>query len=130
MKKLFFLFTIVSSLILGSCSSDDNGNGGSSSRDVKYEITGNFSAPLDVTYITASGGATSTEVTSLPWSMSFTADAASTGASFNAGNAGGSGTPGQTISLKIYQGGVLKSTTDATANSDGIIVAVAPAIVF
>lgn len=127
MKKLFFLFTVVSSLVLTSCSSDDNGNGGSSSRDVKYEITGNFSAPLDVTYITASGGATSTEVTSLPWSMSFTADAASTGASFNAG---GSGTPGQTISLKIYQGGVLKSTTDATANSDGIIVAAAPAIVF
>jgi len=128
MKKLFFLFTIVSSLILGSCSSDDNGNGGSSSRDVKYEITGNFSSTLDVTYITASGGATSTEVTSLPWSMSFTADASSTGASFSAGGSGG--TPGQTITLKIYQGGQLKSTTEAVANSDGFVVASAPAIVF
>lgn len=128
MKKLFFLFTAVTALVFTSCSSDDNGGNSGSSRDVKYEITGNFSAPLDVTYITASGGATTTEVTSLPWSMSFTADASSTGASFNAG--GGGGTPGQTITLKIYQGGVLKSTTDATANSDGIIVASAPAIVF
>ncbi len=128
MKKLFFLFTIVSSLVLTSCSSDDDSGNGGSSRDVKYEITGNFSAPLDVTYITASGGGTSAEVTSLPWSLAFTADAASTGASFNASGFGG--VAGQTISLKIYQGGVLKSTTDATANSDGIIVASAPAIVF
>jgi len=128
MKKLFFLFTIVSSLVLGSCSSDDNGNSGSSSRDVRYEITGNFSAPLNVTYITASGGATSAEVTSLPWTLSFTADAASTGAGFNAGGFGG--TAGQTISLKVYQGGELKSTTNAVADSDGIIVASAPSIVF
>ena len=126
MKKLFYLFTIVTSLVLTSCSSDDD-SGSGSSRDIKYEITGNFTSPLDVTYIAASGGATSTEVTSLPWTLSFTADASSSGATFNAG---GSGTPGQTISLKVYQGGELKSTTNAVANSDGIIVATAPAVTF
>ena len=129
MKKPFlFLFLAVTALT-SSCSGDDD-NGGTTtgkSRNIKYEITGNFSSKLDVTYITASGGATNTEVTSLPWEMSFTADADSHGATFNAS---GIGQPGEKASLKIYQGGELKGTVDATAGSDGILVAVGSTVTF
>lgn len=123
-KPLIFLLMIFATLV--SCSSDDSNSG--SSRDIKYEVTGNFSGDLDVTYITASGGGTSAEVTSLPWELSFTADASSSGAGFNAGGSGG--VQGETIVLKIYQGGELKGTTEGTANSDGIVVATSTTVTF
>jgi len=128
MKKSFlFLFLSVAALTT-SCSDDDGGSSSSSkSRDIKYEITGNFSGDLDITYITASGGATNAEATSLPWEMSFTADSDSHGATFNAS---GIGNPGEKIKLNIYQGGKVAKSVDATADSDGIIVAVAPTVTF
>ncbi|WP_051200401.1 hypothetical protein [Flavobacterium subsaxonicum] len=124
-KSIICMFVAV--MVLTSCSSDDDNGSVSGSRDITYEITGNYSGDLDVTYITASGGATSAEVTSLPWELSFTAEEGSSGASFNAG--GFEGQPGETISLKIYQGDDLKNTVNATADSDGIIVAVSGTVI-
>lgn len=128
MKKSFlFLFLSVAALTT-SCSDDDSKSSSSKSRDIKYEITGNFSGDLGITYITASGGATNTEATSLPWEMSFTADSDSHGATFNASGIGGNA--GEKIRLNIYQGGKVAKSVDATADSDGIIVAVAPTVTF
>lgn len=129
MKKSFILlFSTV--MALASCSSDDD-NGSTAtggSRDIKYEVTGNFSGELDTTYITASGGATNADITALPWEYSFKADESTHGATFNVSGTGG--VAGETITLKIYQGGDVKSTTPGTANSDGIVVVSAPAVTF
>lgn len=129
MKKSFlFLFLSIAALTTSCSDDDDKGSVSSKSRDIKYEITGNFSGDLDITYITASGGATNAEATSLPWEMSFTADSDSHGATFNASGIGGN--PGEKIRLNIYQGGKVSKYIDATADSDGDIVAVAPTVTF
>ncbi len=113
---LTFAFTAV------SCSSDDNNDTGAvaGSRDVKYEITGNFTGELDVTYMEKSGAPLIEDVPSLPWTKEFTANPDSDGALLHTG--GGGGVAGQTVTAKIYVGGKVVSELTGTANSDGIIV--------
>ncbi|WP_456313584.1 MmpS family transport accessory protein [Pseudomonas shirazensis] len=105
-----------------SCSSDNDNDSGSqsASRDVKYEITGNFTGELDVTYMEKSGAPLIEDVPSLPWTKEFTANADSDGALVHTSGLGG--VPGQTVTAKIYVGGKVVSELTATANSDGIIV--------
>ncbi len=120
MKKLF-LFLAVAAVSLTSCSSDDD-NPVSSSREIKYEITGDYSgAGITINYV-ENGGGSSTTATSLPWSRTYTADQDTFGGSFSAG--AGDGTPGETVTLKIYQGDTLLEAVDATAGPDGMIVGV------
>ena len=119
----YLLIAFMALTSLTSCSSDDDkGTVGSTSREIRYEITGNFSGEsLDVTY-TVNGGATNAEVTSLPWNYTFTADADTRGASFSAGGFGA--VPGEKITLKIFQGDTQKASVEGTANSDGIVAVV------
>lgn len=115
-----FVYLLIAFMALTSCSSDDD-KGSTGSREIKYEITGNYSgAKLDITY-TENGGATTAEATKLPWTRTFTADADTFGAGFNAG--AGDAKPGEKITLNIYQGGKLKKSQEATANSEGMIIA-------
>ena len=127
MKNPFiYLFALLMSAVsLTSCSSDDDNGSVSKSREIRYEITGDFSGEkLDVTY-TVNGGATNAEVTSLPWSYTFTADANTSGASFSAGGFGA--IPGEKITIKIFQGNTQKASVEGTANSDGIVAVVSNA---
>ena len=129
MKNTFlFLFLSVAALTSSCSGDDDNGSASDALRDIKYEITGNFSGTLTVTYITATGKATSIEASPLPWELSFTAESDSHEATFNATGMGGN--VGEKIRLNIYQGDKVAKYVDATANSDGIIVAVAPTVTF
>ena len=115
---------LVAFMALTSCSSDDD-KGSTGSREIKYEVTGNFSGEkLDVTY-TVNGGVTSSEVTSLPWSHTFTADSNTMGASLSAGGFGA--TPGEKITIKIFQGNTEKASVEGTVNSSGIVAVVANA---
>lgn len=119
MRKLF-LFLAVAAVSLTSCSNDDD-NPVSSSREIKYEITGDYSGtePIDITY-TENGGGSTTEATSLPWSRTFTANDNTLAGGFTASAIGA--TPGETITLKVYQGDTLLESVDATAGSDGIVI--------
>lgn len=120
MKKLF-LFLAVAAMSLTSCSNDDDSSPVSSSREIKYEITGDYSGtePLDITYF-ENGQASITEATSLPWTRTYTADDDTLVGGFNVGGIGA--TPGEVITLKVYQGDTLLESVDATATSEGIFV--------
>ncbi|KAF2341274.1 MmpS family transport accessory protein [Flavobacterium tistrianum] len=118
LKTLAIVMTLAFTAV--SCSSDDDNKGGNNSRDVKYEITGNYSGTTSVTYFEKGGNALNEDLTKLPWTKEFTAEAKSMGASLSAGGYGG--VAGQTLTGKIYIGGKLENELTATANSDGIIV--------
>ncbi|KAF2080239.1 hypothetical protein JI750_07005 [Flavobacterium sp. GN10] len=117
LKTLAIVMTLAFTAV--SCSSDDD-KGGNNSRDVKYEITGNYTGTLSTTYFEKGGNALNEDITKLPWTKEFTADAKSIGASLSASGYGG--TPGQTLTGKIYVGGKLQNELTATATNDGIIV--------
>lgn len=123
MKSIFKTAVLVLTLAFTavSCSSDDDNNSEpTASRDVKYEITGNFTGELDVTYMEKSGAPLIEDVLALPWTKEFTANADSDGALVHTSGLGG--VAGQTVTAKIYVGGKVVSELTGTANSDGIIV--------
>jgi len=132
MKSIFKTAALVLTLAFTavSCSSDDDNDSGagSGSRDVKYEITGNYTGDLDVTYLEKSGAALNEDVDALPWTKEFTANADSPGASFQ--TSGNGGVKGQTLTGKVYVGGKVVKELTATATEDGIIVLIPSSYVF
>jgi hypothetical protein len=123
MKSVFKTLAIVLTLAFSavSCSSDDdNNNKPIQSRDVKYEITGNFSGELSAIYFDKGGNPLNEDVTSLPWAKQITADAGVPGITFSASGHGG--VKDQTLTAKIYVGGEVVKESTAKANNDGIIV--------
>ncbi len=106
---------------LTSCSSDDDNGSVSKSREIKYELTGTTTATdISASYIT-NGGATSMDVTSLPWTYTFTADDDTYGGGFTITTS--TATPGDKVTLNVYQGTTKLKSLEGTANSDGIIIA-------
>ncbi len=119
LKTLAIVLTLAFTTV--SCSSDDDkGSENNSSREVKYEITGNYTGKLDATYMEKSGAPLIEDVLSLPWTKEFTADADSDGALVHTSGYGG--VAGQKVTAKIYVGGKVVSELTGTADSDGIIV--------
>lgn len=128
MKKHFLGLFLAVAALTASCSDDDNEGPASKSRDVKYEITGNFTGTITAAYMNASGGSSTAEVTSLPWQMEFTAQDNAVAAGFGASGSGG--VEGQQVEVKIYQGGSEVGSAQATANSSGIFTATPPTVTF
>ena len=126
MKKLLFFFFSV--LLFASCSNDDSNSSGGNSRKIKYEVTGNFTGSMSATHTTESGGGATTEFTTLPWEMLIEFDPSVPSAGLAVGGIGG--VQGQTLTVKVYQDGILKSTTPGTTGSGGSIVISSPSIVF
>ncbi|KQO30002.1 hypothetical protein ASF10_05725 [Flavobacterium sp. Leaf82] len=131
MKSILKTLAIVLTLTFtaGSCSSDNDSDpvsGGS--RDVKYEVTGNYTGKLSVTYIEEGGAALIEDITALPWKKEFTAKTDSRAASISTSGYGG--LKGQTLTGKIYVGGKVVKELTATATEDGIIVLVPGTYVF
>ena len=125
LKTLAIVLTLAFTAV--SCSSD-NDDKGSGSRDIKYEVTGNYAGTLSANYIESGNGGQNVDITSLPWSKEFTASADTFGAGITVSGHGG--TPGQTLTVKIIVGGKVQKETTATATSDGIIVAAPGSFVF
>lgn len=113
-----FIFITILSVFL-SCSSDDD-NPAPQSRNIKYEITGNYSGRLTVAFSDESGNSQTINVSSLPWSKSVTIENDVSAIALAAGNSGvnNPGSSGETITLKIYRNEemVEESTTVATDN--------------
>lgn len=126
LKQIMLALTLV--FTFASCSSDNDDNGSvNKSKDVKYEVTGNYTGTLSVTYMEAAGGVLIEDITKLPWTKEFTATDAP-GASLSVSGYGG--TAGQTLTVKTYIGGKVEKQLTATATQDGIIVAICPTYVF
>lgn len=130
LKNLIVLFALALATV--SCSSDDDSAPNipiPASRNIKYEITGNFSGDhFDTTFTPATGGAVNEDVNSLPWIKEITVNQNVSGVGMNAGGSGG--VAGETITLKIYAGGVVVQELTAAANGDGLIVAAMQGYVF
>ncbi len=91
-------------------------------KEVKYEITGNFSGKLIVVYTAANASTENIEVNSLPWEKSFTADAGTKAVAATASaTVSNLGIPGQTAVLKIYVNGNVVASGAGTVNSTGYI---------
>jgi hypothetical protein len=128
MKQGFIYLTLVfiASLIV-SCSDDGEGKtpGG---KEVKFEVTGNFSGQLSTTYITASGGGTSESINSLPWTKTVTYETSvpSTGMSV----VGISGVVGETLAITVFVNGKQVSSTPGAADNNGTVAVTAPSHIF
>lgn len=120
LKQIMLVLTLV--FTFASCSSDNDNDSTPEpvSRDVKYEVTGNFTGIMDVSYMEKSGAPLIEDINALPWTKEFTADAGSDGALLH--TSGYNGVAGQTLTAKIYVGGKVVSELTGTANNDGIIV--------
>jgi hypothetical protein len=124
------IFKVLSVLIISglplACNNDDPA--AAKSRDIKFEVTGNFSGTISATYINSSGGGTIETITSIPWIKSILYAATVPSTAMSIGAAGGKA--GQTIRLKIFAGGKLISDTPGTADNTGRVVITSPAYIF
>lgn len=98
-----------------SCSSDDDGNN-IAPQAIKYEVTGNFSGKLDAAFSREGNE----DIIVLPWIKEFTTAQGTSSVTLIVTGTGGA--PGQTVTLKIYVGDVVKEEYTATANSSGSII--------
>ncbi|RPE07928.1 hypothetical protein EGT74_12685 [Chitinophaga lutea] len=108
---------ILSLAVLSACSKKKDDDK-APSRNVKYEITGNFAGKLLILYNDNVNGNTVVNNATVPWSkeVSYPGTVAAIGIG---GNATAAGTPGQTVTVKIYAGGTLVRSGTATAGALG-----------
>lgn len=126
LKKILLATTM---FFLISCSKDENPTASTNSRQVKFEVVGNFSGILTPTYYSESGGlGTNPDITSLPWTKEITYQVSVTGTSIAV--QGNGGVSGQTITVNVYSGGNKISSTSGVATTQGIISVSAPALLF
>lgn len=128
MKKII-LILLPALLFLSSCKKENDNPGGTNSRVVKYEITGNFTGKLTVIYNDNVIGNTVINNAALPFVKDITYPANITGIGIGA-QAGIPGVAGQTATMKIYSGGTVVKTVSATAGSLGELVLPAIAYTF
>jgi len=116
-----FIFIAVLAVFSG-CSSDDD-SPAPQSRNIKYEITGNYSGRLTVAYADEGGNSQIINVSSLPWSKSLTIEKDVSAIAIAANNSGVSspGEIGETITLKIYRNDVVVEESTTTALENGFI---------
>jgi len=91
-----------------------------STRNVRYEITGNYTAPLLVVYNDNVSGNTTLTVTALPWrkDVSYPVSVQGIGIASNSTNPQ-PGAAGQSASLKIYVSNVVVQSSAAVADANG-----------
>ncbi|WP_310556669.1 MmpS family transport accessory protein [Flavobacterium sp.] len=125
LKSVLLLFTVIT---FSSCSNSDNNsnNPPSGSRNVKYEITGNAIGTFDATYANGSGQAANEMPLTIPWSKDVIFQSNVTTASISSAVTGA--TAGQTITTKIFVGGVVKKEQTATVQANG--AAIIPALTY
>jgi hypothetical protein len=125
-KYLKVISIVMFSWLGFSCSEDDSSP--AKSRDIKFEVTGNFTGALSATYVNATGGGTNESIPALPWNKTITY--ASTVPSMGLSIGATGGVAGQTIRVKVFAGGTLTSDTAAVADASGMMVVVSPTYIF
>lgn len=118
-KKIYFFLLLA--LLLNGCKKENNNN--NQSRLVKYEITGNYTGRLTIVYADETGVLQTVTNVSLPWSKSFTAQAAVQSVTFNASTTGTAvvGVAGQTATAKLFIGSAVVKSNQQTADATGRI---------
>lgn len=125
LKLKFVAITILMfAVLVFSCKKKDTEV---SKRDIKYEITGNFTGKLLIVYNDNVNGNTLVTDVTLPWSKEITYGN-NVSAIGIGGNASVVGVAGQTVTVKIYSGGSVVRSGTATAGALGEITL--PALTF
>lgn len=109
------LLLSISVLACGNKKDDPTPN--PSSRTIKFEVSGNFTGNMECNLLTQSGGVTYETIPSLPWSKEITYAASVASVTFTV--VGLNGAVGQNVTIKVYRGGTLLSTTPTTATANG-----------
>lgn len=119
--RIIFIYMLVllgSTLI--SCSSGDEPVA-NKHREVRYEITGNFSGTLTVVYTSLTGGSRVENNVRMGWSMEMEYPASTSSIGIGA-QASTLGSPGQTAVIKIFVDGKEVKSSSATAGSLGEMI--------
>lgn len=128
--KPFAMLLIGALIVFTSCSKEDNPSPVTSSRTIRYEISGNFTGnTIFASYTTESGGTVNEQIPSLPWNKEIRYQANVTAAIFAL--SGGGGTSGQIATITIKRGGSqLGVPTIATADASGSFSVSGPVVTF
>jgi hypothetical protein len=120
MKKQIQTLILFSALCVGFFSCKDKGTDATpSGRDVKYELTGDFTGTFILVATTNNDNFEVIEVNKLPWKLEFTAKASIKQIIIQGSGTGGQ--QGQKATLKTYVSGKEVSTGSGTALSVGAI---------
>lgn len=126
MKNLIIAFFTI--LILFTSCKKDSKNSGNSSRNLRYEVSGNFTGTLVASYTTATGSTANDPIT-LPWSKEITYASNVTAAIIAI--TGNGGVAGQKVTVIITKGGNQVGTPlEITAESSGSFSRALQPIVF
>lgn len=112
------LFLTLAIFMLGACKKSNDNKPSADNRKIKYEVTGNFTGKLVIVYSDNVSGNTVVSEVTLPWTKEITY-ASNIQAIGIGGSSTSVGVPGQTATLKIYAGGVVKASQTNTAGNVG-----------
>ncbi len=128
-KKWLLVFALIAGIGV-SCKKKTNDNSQNTnatvqvvSRDVKIELSGNYSGKINVVYTNMDGVTTAQTGVSLPWSISYTAkpDVSSIAVGGSTSSTSNVGVQGQTLTAKIIVGGEEKKSTTVYSDANGYI---------
>lgn len=94
------------------------------SRNVRFEVTGNYSGRLTASFVLGNGANTLEDIPSLPWTRDVTYAPTVIATAIAVGGTGG--TAGQTLVLRVIVGGTQASSTPGTALVGGGINVASP----
>ncbi len=101
------LFITMAIFMLGGCNKSKDEEPNADNRKIKYEVTGNFTGKLVIIYSDNLSGNTVVNNVTLPWTKEVTYAGNVTAIGIG-GSSSTVGVPGQTATIKIYAGGVVK----------------------
>ncbi|WP_276373936.1 hypothetical protein [Chryseolinea sp. H1M3-3] len=125
-KYLKVISIVIFSWLGVSCSEDDSSP--AKSRDIKFEVTGDFTGALSATYVNATGGGANETIPALPWNKTLTYTSTVPSTALSVGATGG--VAGQTVTVKVFAGGTLISDTPGVADASGMLVVASPTYIF
>lgn len=119
MNKLLSFAIVLCITAFASCNNNDDSQ--PNQRQVKYEITGNYTGKLLIVYTNNTGTNQTINNASVPWSLEVTYPTSVNAIGIGA-QASIVGAEGQTATLKIFVNGNEVKSTSATAGSLGELI--------
>lgn len=114
-------------LLFTACSKKEQPTN-NSSRTLQFEVSGNYTGTLFVSYTTAAGGTANESVSTVPWRKEITYTSGVSAATMAV--SGNGGTVGQQVTVVVKRGNTQVSSTTATADNSGSFSRSAPVVIF